>query len=130
MRKISGAVQLLNCAGDFLVTCRIICGAKRPCLPWKGRWLSVSETGGVCPSTERFKKTPQSAHSGCQLPFQGSPECRKSPVKAGLFLLSIIIHDIMVMGEEKCYKLEKWSEACLKLWTPKVWCLQIICCEK
>ena len=36
----------------------------------------------------------------------------------------------MVMGEEKCYKVEKWSEACLKLWTPKVWCLQIICCEK
>jgi hypothetical protein len=29
-----------------------------------------------------------------------------------------IIHDIMVMGEEKCYKVEKWSEACLKLWTP------------
>ena len=28
-------------------------GAKRPCLPWKGRWLSVSETGGVCSSTER-----------------------------------------------------------------------------
>ena len=56
-------------------------GAKRPCLPWKGvaersesfkimiaggnhtavkRWLSVSETGGVCMSTERFEKTPQS----------------------------------------------------------------------
>ena len=63
-------------------------GAKRPCLPWKGvaersesfkimiaggnhstvkRWLSVSETGGVCTSTERYKETPQSAHSGCQL---------------------------------------------------------------
>ena len=63
-------------------------GAKRPCLPWKGvaersesfkimiaggnhstvkRWLSVSETGGVCTSTERFKKTPQAARSGCQL---------------------------------------------------------------
>ena len=35
--------------------------------PGKGRWLSVSETGGVCTSTERCKKTPQSAHSGCQL---------------------------------------------------------------
>ena len=33
-------------------------GAKRPCLPWKGRWLSISETGGVCTSTERCKKTP------------------------------------------------------------------------
>ena len=42
-------------------------GAKRPCLPWKGRWLSVSETGGVCSSTERYKKTPQSARLGCQL---------------------------------------------------------------
>ena len=62
-------------------------GAKRPCLPWKGvaersesfkimiaggnhstvkRWLSVSETGGVCASTERCEKTPQSAY-GCQL---------------------------------------------------------------
>ena len=30
-------------------------GAKRPCLPWKGRWLSVSETGGVC---KLSKKTP------------------------------------------------------------------------
>ena len=68
-------------------------GAKRPCLPWKGvaersesfkimiaggnhstvkRWLSVSETGGVCPSTERFEITPQSAHSGCQLPQRWS----------------------------------------------------------
>ena len=36
------------------------------------RWLSVSETGGVYTSTELFKKTPQSARSGCQLPFQGS----------------------------------------------------------
>ena len=33
-------------------------GAKHPCLPWKGRWLSVSETGGVCPSVRH-------------LPFQG-----------------------------------------------------------
>ena len=54
-------------------------GAKRPCLPWKGvaersdsfkimiaggnhtaikRWLSVSGTGGVCASTELYKKTP------------------------------------------------------------------------
>ena len=70
-------------------------GAKRPCLPWKGvaersesfkimiacgnhttakRWLSVSETGGVCSSTEQYKKTPQSARSGCQLPFQGRRE--------------------------------------------------------
>ncbi len=51
-------------------------GTKRPCLPWKGvaersesfkimiasgnhtaikRWLSVSETGGVCPSTGQYK---------------------------------------------------------------------------
>ena len=29
-----------------------MCGAKRPSLPWKGRWLSVSETGGVCASPE------------------------------------------------------------------------------
>ena len=78
--------------GDDIARQNRSCGAKRPCLPWKGvaersesfkimiaggnhstvkRWLSVSETGGVCPSTERFKITPQSARSGCQLPFQG-----------------------------------------------------------
>ena len=37
--------------------------------------MSVSETGGVCTSTEQSVnrgKTPQSARSGCQLPFQGS----------------------------------------------------------
>ena len=60
-------------------------GAKRPRLPWKGvaersesfkimiaggnhsavkRWLSVSETGGVCLSTEQYKETPQSARLG------------------------------------------------------------------
>ena len=33
------------------------------------RWLSVSETGGVCSSTERFKKTPQSDLS--------VPKCRQ-----------------------------------------------------
>ena len=84
-------------------------GAKRPCLPWKGvaersdsfkimiaggnhtaikRWLSVSETGGVCASTELYKKTPQSARSGCQLPFQGSrgrfaPVCAIQPGACG-----------------------------------------------
>ena len=48
-------------------------------LPWKGRWLSVSETGGVCTSTEQYEKTPQSAlpvpksRQVCQLPFQGRP---------------------------------------------------------
>ena len=56
-------------------------GAKRPCLPWKGvaersesfkimiaggnhstvkRWLSVSETGGVCTSNRVVLETPQS----------------------------------------------------------------------
>ena len=83
-------------------------GAKRPCLPWKGvaersdsfkimiaggnhtaikRWLSVSETGGVCASTELYKKTPQSARSGCQLPFQGrrgrfAPQVMREPASA------------------------------------------------
>ena len=54
-------------------------GAKRPCLPWKGRWLSVSETGGVCTSNRVVLETPQSDLSVpkcrqiCQLPFQGRP---------------------------------------------------------
>ena len=53
-------------------------GAKRPCLPWKGRWLSVSETGGVCSSNRAVQETPQSAY-GCQLPFQGRPWQNQNP---------------------------------------------------
>ena len=48
-------------------------GAKRPCLPWKGRWLSVSETGGVCTSTEQYKKTPQSDLSVPKCRLTASP---------------------------------------------------------
>ena len=51
------------------------------------RWLSVSETGGVCSSTERCKITPQSARSGCQLPQRGrrgrfAPQVMREPASA------------------------------------------------
>ena len=36
------------------------------------RWLSVSETGGVLYVNRAVQETPQSARSGCQLPFQGN----------------------------------------------------------
>ena len=67
-------------------------GAKRPCLPWKGvaersesfkimiaggnhtavkRWLSVSETGGVCASTARVN--PSVSPFGLPAPLSGVP---------------------------------------------------------
>ena len=45
-------------------------GAKRPRRPWKGRWLSVSETGGVCPSTERVNP---SVSLRLPAPLSGAP---------------------------------------------------------
>ena len=42
------------------------------------RWLSVSETGGVCSSNRAVQETPQSAY-GCQLPFQGRPWQNQNP---------------------------------------------------
>ena len=47
-----------------------IAGTKCPCLPWKGRCRTNVRRRGL--SVKLSKKTPQSARSGCQLPFQGS----------------------------------------------------------
>lgn len=41
-----------------------------------------------------------------------------------------IIYDIIIMGDEKCWNVEKWNEEYTKSWTPKVWCLRSICCVK
>ena len=50
--------------------------------------------------------------------------------KSSLCWAFSIIHGIMVMGDEECYKVGKWNEAYLKSWTPKVWCPRNTCCEK
>ena len=41
------------------------------------RWLSVSETGGVCPSTERCKKTPQ-LRIRSAAPLSGAPRALRA----------------------------------------------------
>ena len=50
--------------------------------------------------------------------------------KSSLCWAFSIIYAIIIMGDEKCWNVEKWNEEYTKLWTPRAWCLRSICCAK
>ena len=41
-----------------------------------------------------------------------------------------ILYAIIVLGDIRCWNVEKWNEEYLRLWIPKAWYPRDICCVK